>query len=162
MDTDQGTDQSADCGVESPDGRGRSPGSRRTQFRPGTSPNPGGVPRADQSAVPEPEEEAVDGAPAALKDLRWVRRNLGVRCRGTAIQEALRKEARKNPLKFNADYSRQERDFRATLEKAGANGAGGRLLGSEPADLPPDEGEERVLRMIDEILAEAGRRTTGN
>lgn len=142
--------QGAGRGDGPPDGRGLSPGSRSTQFRPGASPNPGGVPRADQPEIPEPADEVGDGAPTALKDLRWVRRNLGVRCRGTAIQEALRKEARKNPLKFNTEYSRQEREFRASRDKGGGS------PGGEP-DPPPDAGEERVLRLIDELLAEAGR-----
>lgn len=138
-----------------PDGRGRSPGSRRTQFAPGASGNPGGVPRADESPVPEPDDEVGDGAPGALKDLRWVRRNIGVRCRGTPIQEALRREARKNPLKFNAEHSRLEREFLATGGKSAAGGDGGRSPGVEPDALPPDAGEVRVEALIKELLAEA-------
>jgi hypothetical protein len=59
-----------ETGAANPDGRGRSPGSRRTQFRPGASPNPGGRRRTDEPEVPETVGEVGDGAPAALKDLR--------------------------------------------------------------------------------------------
>lgn len=101
------------------------------------------------SVVPEPPGEVSDGASVVLKAMRWAVRNLGVCCKGTALQELFRRELRAHPSKFRQDLKREEKEFR--LEKAEG------LAGAERHAEPPAEEGERSRRceaLIREMLAE--------
>lgn len=93
--------------------------------------------------VAEPTDEANDGAPQLLKDLRWAYRNLGVKCCGSGQQEHWRKVLKRDPFKFADLFTRLDREFRQ---------AGGKGKGDTPQAEVIDVGEEAARELIAELL----------
>src|SRR5262245_35022981 len=136
-----------------PDGRGRSPGSRRTQFASGHRPH-----RATLEGPPQ--ETPTDGVPLLLTVMRWVLDHPKGEDR-TEYQKHVRAWLKEDHKGFFSRY--------AELEKAalGArNAEGAPTDGTRPPSVGeicptcgmeyvgPDEGVERCLELLDQQLRE--------
>lgn len=131
------------------DGRGKSPGSRRTQIRKGENRPAAAVGRALEP-MPEPKpvfEDGVELSPLLVEFRKVYHGQVTERTpRKTPVQAAIIRMFARNFEKFLARYERLEMEFREQRDAL-----------KKPAEtwLPPDEGEERVRRLLRELLDKA-------
>jgi hypothetical protein len=113
-------------------GRGRSPGSRRTQFQPGHSRQENGQ---APSALPVESDQ--------LADMRHVFANPAT-MDTTHAQRVCRKWMTRNLKEFMAAKTK--------LEEAVLKGGGSAAASDPPSEVVQDVGSERVMRLIEEQL----------